>query len=212
MKSCPRCTLETVRATARCGVCNFEFELGLQALPKSSLKFQSSISGFIGFQEVECPGSTSARVRVAVEIIPGASVLRHAIGREVRSWSKLYVPLIFSALEHIPPAAASCLVLSGKQTPASREQIARAQSWWRERFSLWPSWVQKVRALVASDPLIVEDIVLNPRPKGKTALVFSDAQNFGWLPHVCARNQERIMAMAGIDGEIATCVASSMQT
>ena len=54
-----------------------------------------------------------------------------------------------------------------------------------------------------------ERFVCTPAPRGKTALVFGDGAGFGWLPHLHARNQERTMEAAAIDGEIALCVGVS---
>jgi hypothetical protein len=55
----------------------------------------------------------------------------------------------------------------------------------------------------------LETLVMDPKPKGKTTLVFGDGAGYGFLPHVHARNQEAIMARAGIDAELGVCVAFS---
>merc|ERR1711965_185767 len=72
-------------------------------------------------------------------------------GRQVRSWSKLYIPLIFSALGTVPTAAAQCVALSASQRVAGDRDIARAQAWWRRRFSRWDAWVAAIRAKIDGD-------------------------------------------------------------
>ena len=155
---------------------------------------------------------SSPRISVPATLIEGGAwVRRHAIGREVKSWSKIYVPLIFSALEMVPPAAAATCSIGPRQRVSLSSDIARAQAYWQARFSRWNTWVAALQRMIAVDttPTFVEQYVMTPRPKGKTALVFSDGAGFGWLPHVSGRNQERIMQIAAVDGEIATCISIS---
>ena len=46
--------------------------------------------------------------------------------------------------------------------------------------------------------------------KGKTAGVFNNAREYGWLPHPPARLQEAIVREAGVDGELAlACLAAT---
>mmetsp|Transcript_64807 Transcript_64807/g.121500 ORF Transcript_64807/g.121500 Transcript_64807/m.121500 type:complete len:269 (+) Transcript_64807:15-821(+) len=173
---------------------------------------QSSMLNFFGAAaEMNPVGVKVGRVNVH-EVIPGAWVLQHAIGREVKSWSKIYVPLLFSALGHVPEACARCVALGPRQTVSTPAQISAAQTWWRQRFSLWDDWVKAVRGVVETETedRFMEELVLRPRPKGKTTLVFGDGARFGWLPHPHARNQEMVVARAGIDGEISTCISFSI--
>lgn len=173
---------------------------------------QSSILNYFGAAD-PAPLKASDCQRVNVDLLgPTCWVLRHAIGKEVKSWSKVYVPLIYSALGTVPAAVVACMALSSKQRAATAADVARAQGWWQARFSQWPAWVAAVRRVVSAeggDAPFAAHLLLSPRPKGKTTLVFGDGAGFGWLPHPPGRNQERIMAMAEIDGEIATCIAFS---
>ena len=57
---------------------------------------------------LNCPGAATVKpIRVPVPALGAdAWVLRGALGAEVRSWSKIYVPLIFCALGDVPECAA----------------------------------------------------------------------------------------------------------
>ena len=46
--------------------------------------------------------------------------------------------------------------------------------------------------------------------RGKTSLVFGLPREFGYCPHPGAKVQERDMERAGVDGEVAMCIASVM--
>jgi hypothetical protein len=151
--------------------------------------------------------------QVSVSQLPGEWVRRHAIGKEVKSWSKVYVPLIFSALGKVPESAQGVLrpKLAGREKVSDSAQIERAQEWWKARFSAWPRWVKKVADFIEQhgEASFVTQYIMTPSPRGKTTLVFSDGRGFGWLPHMNGRNQESIMEACEIDGEIAICVAAS---
>ena len=131
----------------------------------------------------------------------------------MKSWSKVYVPLICIALGEVPAAAAAALrpQLTARQAVATPRQLRDAGEWWAARFSAWPRWARAVRALADAEgaDTFVRMRVMTPAPRGKTTAVFGNGQEFGWLPHPHARNQERIMEAAEIDGEIAMCVGVS---
>ena len=180
------------------------------SISSSSFPAQRSILNYFGAADGP-PKPGTVCPRVDVDIIPGAWVLRYAIGKEVKSWSKIYVPLIFSALGTVPSAAGATVHLSRAQAVSTDAQLGRAQGWWAARFSKWGDWVAAVRRVVEREGLarFVGELLMRPPPRGKTTLVFGDGAGFGWLPHIVGRTQEQVMAMAGIDGEIATCVSFS---
>ena len=143
--------------------------------------------------------------------MPGATVLRGALGAEVRSWSKIYVPLIYCAVGRVPdgPLVALTAALTERQRVATAEDLAKAAAWWAERLSPWPAWVAAIREKVlAGDERAFREAFLNDW-RGKTAAVFRDGAGFGWLPHPLATHQERVLRDAGIDGEVALCVLAA---
>ena len=175
--------------------------------PRAAAK-QGTLSTWL---QTDPPAAPPARVeRVDVASMPGATVLRGALGSEVRSWSKIFVPLIYCALGDVPPLAARRVegLLSTRQRASTPDDVARAAAWWAERLSPWPAWVAAIRgaALEDRDAFVVR--VLGDC-RGKTACVFGDGAGYGWLPHPPARQQERVMRDAGIDGEIAACVLTA---
>ena len=148
--------------------------------------------------------------RVDVASMPGTTVLRGSIGSEVRLWSKIFVPLIYCALGDVPPLAARRVegLLSTRQRASTPVDLALAASWWAARLSPWPSWVAAVRTVALQDrDSFIARVVGDGRRL--TALVFGDGAGYGWLPHPPARQQERVMRDAGIDGEIAACVLTA---
>jgi hypothetical protein len=151
--------------------------------------------------------------QVNIPQLPGEWARRHAIGKEVKSWSKVYVPLMYSALGRVPECAQTVLQpkLAGSQEVSTSDQIERAQHWWKSRFSAWPRWVKKVESFVQKhgEADFISQFIMSPNPRGKTTLVFNDGKGFGWLPHMNGRNQESVMEACEIDGEIAICVTAS---
>mmetsp|Transcript_3412 Transcript_3412/g.10428 ORF Transcript_3412/g.10428 Transcript_3412/m.10428 type:complete len:230 (+) Transcript_3412:49-738(+) len=147
--------------------------------------------------------------RVAVPQLPGVWVVPRCLGSAARSWSKIYVPLVFCALGDVPADCVATMGLTPRQAVATPSQIRAATAWWADRASEWNAWIAAVRALVDSRgrAAFVRDTIMRPRPRGKTTLVFGQGAAFGYLPHPHARNQERILADAAIDGQVACCAA-----
>ena len=145
--------------------------------------------------------------------MPGATVLRGSMGSEVRSWSKIYVPLIYCAIGKVPrvPMLKLSPFLSAKQRVSAPSDIAKAKAWWAERLSPWDAWCDAIRSRLLRDE--TDEIAFVERyledAKGKTTAVFNDGHGYGWLPHPLASHQEAIMQIAGIDGEIALCVLAA---
>ena len=152
-------------------------------------------------------------IRVPVPALgEDAWVLRGALGAEVRSWSKIYVPLIFCALGDVPECAAvACRAdLYSSQYVSSGDDIKRATAWWSRRLSKWPEWIKAVRdkVILGDEAAFAKRFLRNC--KGKTAGVFNNAREYGWLPHPPARLQEAIVREAGVDGELAlACLAAT---
>jgi len=144
---------------------------------------------------------------VQVPQLPGVQVRRFGVGKAVRSYSKVYVPLIFCAIGEVPLVATGSMQLVRQQTVATTDQIQHAITWWSDRFSCWNTWIKAIRALIeAETPLsFIREYILPT--KGIVPLIFGKGGSSGFLPHPHARNQERILAAAGIDGEIACCIA-----
>ncbi len=218
MTACARCTLENDSGAAACAACgaSLETDTSRSARPPSKSKGSTATAGQRSILEAlgAAPKELGQCSQLPVPGLPGEWVRTHAIGREVRSWSKVYVPLIYVALGEVPAAAAAALApkLSARQAVATARQLERASAWWAARFSCWPRWVRAVRGVVRAEggaAAFAERFVCTPAPRGKTALVFGDGAGFGWLPHLHARNQERTMEAAAIDGEIALCVGVS---
>jgi len=163
---------------------------------------------------LNCPGASTIKpIRVPVPALgEDAWVLRGALGAEVRSWSKIYVPLIFCALGDVPECAAvACRAdLYSSQYVSASDDIKRATAWWSRRLSKWPDWIVAVREkVIAGDAVAFEKRFLR-NCKGKTAGVFNNAREYGWLPHPPARLQEAIVREAGVDGELAlACLAAT---
>jgi hypothetical protein len=163
---------------------------------------------------LNCPGAATVKpIRVPVPALgEDAWVLRGALGAEVRSWSKIYVPLIFCALGDVPECAAvACRAdLYSSQYVSSGDDIKRATAWWSRRLSKWPDWIKAVRdkVILGDDAAFAKRFLRNC--KGKTAGVFNNAREYGWLPHPPARLQEAIVREAGVDGELAlACLAAT---
>ena len=163
---------------------------------------------------LNCPGAATVKpIRVPVPALgEDAWVLRGALGAEVRSWSKIYVPLIFCALGDVPECAAvACRAdLYSSQYVSSGDDIKRATAWWSRRLSKWPEWIKAVqdKVILGDEAAFAKRFLRNC--KGKTAGVFNNAREYGWLPHPPARLQEAIVREAGVDGELAlACLAAT---
>ena len=163
---------------------------------------------------LNCPGAATVKpIRVPVPALgDDAWVLRGALGAEVRSWSKIYVPLIFCALGDVPECAAvACRAdLYSSQYVSASDDIKRATAWWSRRLSKWPDWIVAVREKVIAGDVVAFEKRFLRNCKGKTAGVFNNAREYGWLPHPPARLQEAIVREAGVDGELAlACLAAT---
>lgn len=99
-----------------------------------------------------------------------------ALGNSVKTMSKLMVPLIFLA------------------SADNHKTHAHATEFYRARFSRWDVWVSEV-AKVVNDGRSVP-------VSGTTNLIFGQKGGVR-VPHYRASEQEKILAEAGMDGEIA---------
>ncbi len=98
---------------------------------------------------------------------------------------------------------------AGTEYVSSLEDVRRATEWWSRRLSKWPAWCAAVRdKVVAGDEEAFRKRFLK-NCKGKTAAVFNNASEYGWLPHPPARLQEAVFREAGVDGEIALMVSAA---
>lgn len=163
---------------------------------------------------LNCPGAAAVKpVRVPVPALGAdAWVLRGSLGAEVRSWSKIYVPLIFCALGDVPEGARDACEADCFRTQycSVRNDVRRANEWWSRRLSKWPDWCAAVRSkIIAGDEEAFRKRFLK-NCKGKTAAVFNNPKEYGWLPHPPARLQEAVVREAGVDGELALmCLAAT---
>lgn len=163
---------------------------------------------------LNCSGAAAVKpVRVPVPALGAdAWVLRGSLGAEVRSWSKIYVPLIFCALGDVPEGARTACEADCFRTQycSARDDVRRANEWWSRRLSKWPDWCAAVRAkVITGDEEAFRKRFLE-NCKGKTAAVFNNPKEYGWLPHPPARLQEAVVREAGVDGELALmCLAAT---
>ena len=108
-------------------------------------------------------------------------------------------------------AAVACRAdLYSSQYVSASDDIKRATAWWSRRLSKWPDWIKAVRdkVILGDEAAFAKRFLRNC--KGKTAGVFNNAREYGWLPHPPARLQEAIVREAGVDGELAlACLAAT---
>jgi hypothetical protein len=102
-------------------------------------------------------------------------VMVGALGNSVKTMSKLMVPLIFLA------------------TADNHETHPDAMEFYRARFSRWDAWVSMVADVIDGRTIPAS---------GTTNLIFSERGGVK-VPHYRASEQERILAEARVDGEIA---------
>ena len=102
-------------------------------------------------------------------------VMVGALGKNVKTLSKIMVPLLFLA------------------TGDNRTTHATAMEFYRARFSRWDAWVSAVARVIETRTVPAS---------GTTALIFGQRGGIR-VPHYKASEQERILAEAGVDGEIA---------
>ena len=73
----------------------------------------------------------------------------------------------------------------------------------------WPDWCDAIRDKVVAGDRDRFVAAFFADCRGKTAAVFGDGLGFGWLPHPLASDQEQVVQLAGIDGEVAACVLAA---
>ena len=102
-------------------------------------------------------------------------VMVGALGNSVKTMSKLMVPLLFLASKD------------------NHETHTDAMNFYRARFSRWDTWVSKVAETIGGRIVPAS---------GTTNLMFG-VRGGVKVPHYKASEQEKVLATAGVDGEIA---------
>eukprot|EP00933_Yihiella_yeosuensis_P060376 TRINITY_DN6298_c0_g1_i4.p1 TRINITY_DN6298_c0_g1~~TRINITY_DN6298_c0_g1_i4.p1 ORF type:complete len:250 (-),score=46.70 TRINITY_DN6298_c0_g1_i4:71-820(-) len=113
---------------------------------------------------------------------------------KTQSWC--FVPLIFSALGHVP----AHLV---REDTSSSEQIEAGQEVWETLFSHWSTWRSQLQVAISKngkDNFVNEFLPKAAGAKGwSTSLVYGRPRDFGKLPHPNGRQQDRILGMLPAD-------------
>eukprot|EP00746_Dinoflagellata_sp_MGD_P003477 gnl/MRDRNA2_/MRDRNA2_106756_c0_seq1.p1 gnl/MRDRNA2_/MRDRNA2_106756_c0~~gnl/MRDRNA2_/MRDRNA2_106756_c0_seq1.p1 ORF type:complete len:324 (-),score=80.26 gnl/MRDRNA2_/MRDRNA2_106756_c0_seq1:26-997(-) len=107
---------------------------------------------------------------------------------KTQSWC--FVPLIYSALGHVPER----LAVEGTSTD---EQISEAQRHWERLFSHWPQWRKELaEIIVARGTELFVSQYLPKNPGGwKTSMVFGEPKVYGTLPHPSGSHQDKTLAL-----------------
>ncbi|CAJ1446395.1 unnamed protein product [Effrenium voratum] len=143
------------------------------------------------------PGVKRARSPEGWKDVPGFEAVNLRVASDCKkklpktqSWC--FVPLVFSALQKVPPHLVT-------PSSSSSEQIQDSQEFWESLFSHWRQWREDLQAAIhkmGEEKFIREFLPKSVSAKSwSTSAVYGKPKDFGRLPHPPGQPQLQAVAL-----------------